>query len=60
MAAGVLTIFSWKTGDRLGKKEPIISLIQGIKRTVKKVKKEKRFLEPELIFKNYRRKRMGK
>jgi site-specific recombinase XerD len=52
MATAVSTIFSWKTGDRLGKKEPIISLIRGIQRTIKKVKKEKRFFEPELIFKS--------
>jgi site-specific recombinase XerD len=49
MTTSVSTVFSWKTNERLGKMDPIISLIRGIQRGSRSLKKEKRYFDPELI-----------
>jgi site-specific recombinase XerD len=49
MTTAMSTIFSWKTGVRLGKNEQIISLIRGVLRSAKRVEKEKQYFDPKQL-----------
>jgi site-specific recombinase XerD len=49
MCTAVSTVFSWRTGERLGQKAQVTSLIKALYNTNKIIPQQRYFFEPELL-----------